>query len=598
MTKYGGGEQDTDGPWHDVQYRKNSRSRGDGVEWSFLVQNISEKVTRNVLWRAFRLFGFVSDVYVAQKRDSRGRCFGFVRYVGVENMKETLAAMNSVRMFDMKVIVSLAKYDKDHKKITYAPDIMGRSEWGPKDKPQENKNCTGEDSNAGRFHTDQQTSDQGPKVTSYSHEGRSYADALRGNKVENSRGAKVVTVDGKGSLYPIHCIGRSILGYAREVMTVSRMRKAIEEEGMSEVGLSYVGGVAYILTFRDKVYANMCMELHFQFFNKIFSKYQIWMGEDIPFSRLVTLTISGVPFIIRDNSLFDNIGGLFGDVVQKSSFSWQEEDNSMASVRIITSQPSRIDEAVVIKWNNRTIAIWVSESVGEWKPELDDVTVVGSQDYDSETGSDSDMESVGVEDLEDGEIRQGMDDNDCCQEDAQVNGRPELGSANDQLDDRSESSPVNFDHVEGNKESSEGQPTPRIIACGESQRLHGDSLGETHGQSNNEYQVANLEKAKIVDVVGPDDALMDAVTTGPNKVMPQVINSGPNVGLDSPLQTWVKETGVKEVHRQLDQLRGHPSDCSTKRIIMYSWIYILLFGSLLVTQLMLHQSPMMVVITW
>ncbi|XP_022014024.1 uncharacterized protein LOC110913507 [Helianthus annuus] len=237
MAKDGEGDRDNDGSWHEVQYRKNNRSRGDGVEWTFLVQNISDKVTRNVLWRAFQPFGFVSDVYVARKRDSRGRCFGFVRYVGVVDMKETLAVMNSVRMFDMKVIVSLAKYDKDHKKIQYTPDMMGRSEWRPKDKTQENKNYTGDYRNAGRFHTDNQSSEQGPKGMSYTQEGRSYADMLRGNKVENSRGAKVVTVDGKGSLYPLHCIGRSILGYAKELLTVSKMRRIIEDEGMSEVGL-------------------------------------------------------------------------------------------------------------------------------------------------------------------------------------------------------------------------------------------------------------------------------------------------------------------------------------------------------------------------
>ncbi|MFS7915791.1 hypothetical protein Hanom_Chr02g00169441 [Helianthus anomalus] len=45
----GVGEHDEGGPWSEVQYRKNNRSRGDGVEWTFLVQNISDKVSRNIL---------------------------------------------------------------------------------------------------------------------------------------------------------------------------------------------------------------------------------------------------------------------------------------------------------------------------------------------------------------------------------------------------------------------------------------------------------------------------------------------------------------------------------------------------------------------
>ncbi|KAF5815142.1 putative RNA recognition motif domain, nucleotide-binding alpha-beta plait domain superfamily [Helianthus annuus] len=409
----GGGEPDYGGPWHDVQNRKNNRSRGDGVEWTFLVQNISDKVTRNVMWRAFRPFGFVSDVYVARKRDSRGRCFGFVRYVGVVNMKETLVSMNTVRMFDMKVTVSLAKYDKDHKKITYTPDMLGRCEWRPKNGQQMNKNNTGENKNAGCPQTTHQSSDQGHKHAPSIHEGRSYADLFKEETVEKCHGAKVITVQGKGSLYPLHCIGRSVLGYAKEVMSLSKMKQAIEDEGMTEVGLSFVGGVTYLLTFKDKVMANMCMELYVSFFKTMFSKYHLWLGEDVPFSRMATLNITGVPFIIRDNTLFDNIGGLFGEVVQKSSFSWRKEDNSLASVKVITSQSSKIDEAVVIKWNNRSIAIWVVESTDQWQPVRDDDSVLDSQDNGFETNSDSDMESEDVEledmeDLEEGELRQGM----------------------------------------------------------------------------------------------------------------------------------------------------------------------------------------------
>ncbi|MFS7937338.1 putative RNA recognition motif domain, nucleotide-binding alpha-beta plait domain superfamily [Helianthus anomalus] len=120
----GEGEQDGGGPWSNVQYRKNKISKGDGVEWTFLP------------------YGYVSDVYVARKRDARGKCFGFVRYVGVEKMKETLVAMNTIKMFDMKVSVSLVKYDKDHKKFNYASDTFGRSEWRPKANNQLYNNVT------------------------------------------------------------------------------------------------------------------------------------------------------------------------------------------------------------------------------------------------------------------------------------------------------------------------------------------------------------------------------------------------------------------------------------------------------------------------
>ncbi|MFS7938734.1 hypothetical protein Hanom_Chr05g00443271 [Helianthus anomalus] len=219
-------------------------------------------------------------------------------------------------------------------------------------------------------------------------------------------------------------------------MSLSMMRQAIEDEGLTEVGISFVGGVTYMLTFNDKVAANTCMELNVKFFNTMFSKYYLWLGDDIPFSRLATLKITGVPFLIRDNNLFDNIGGLFGEVIQKSSFSWQEEDNSSASIKILTSQPSKIDQVVVIKWNNRTIAIWVAEYDGQWQPDRDDVSLSDSQGNDYESSSDSDMDSEEADDLEEGEIKQSVDNV----------GR----SQDEQMDDRSDSIPVNLAQKVGN----------------------------------------------------------------------------------------------------------------------------------------------------
>ncbi|KAJ0467413.1 putative RNA recognition motif domain, nucleotide-binding alpha-beta plait domain superfamily [Helianthus annuus] len=518
----GGEERDYGGPWHDVHNRKNNRSRGDGVEWTFLVQNISDKVTRNIMWRAFRPFGFVSDVYVARKRDSRGRCFGFVRYIGVVNMKETLVSMNTVRMFDMKAIVSLAKYDKEHKKITYTPDMMGRCEWRTKNGQQNNKNNSGVYRNAECPQNPEQSADQDPKHASGIHEGRSFADLFKGKPVEECHGSKVITVQGKGSLYPLHCIGRSVIGYAKEVMSLRKMKQAMEDEGMTEVGLSFAGGVTFLLTFRDKVMANTCMDLYVSFFKKMFSEYHLWLGEDVPFSRMVTLNIIGVPFIIRDNTLFDNIGGLFGEVVEKSSFSWQNEDNSLASVKVITSQASKIEEAVVIKWNNRTTAIWVVESTNHWQPVKDDDSVMDSQDNDFDSNSDSDMESEDVEledmeELEEGELRQETENVDRSQED-------------DRRSDRPEDVPVIGDQTVGKQESLVVQGSGGINADVGFQELHGEEMGEAHVRNDDVSHAPTSDQSTKINCGGPSVVIEGMQNSGPFVNGADTNHNGPDDG--------------------------------------------------------------------
>ncbi|MFS8031268.1 putative RNA-binding domain superfamily [Helianthus anomalus] len=66
----GGGGDDIggEGPWNEVNYQKQRKSRGNGVEMIFIVQNLPDRLSKMELWRAFQPYGFVSDAYVACKK--------------------------------------------------------------------------------------------------------------------------------------------------------------------------------------------------------------------------------------------------------------------------------------------------------------------------------------------------------------------------------------------------------------------------------------------------------------------------------------------------------------------------------------------------
>ncbi|MFS7890262.1 hypothetical protein Hanom_Chr00s000017g01616711 [Helianthus anomalus] len=48
-------------------------------------------------------------------------------------MKATLVVMNIVKIFDVKLLVSVAKYDKNHRRFNYTSEGLGRNEWRPKE---------------------------------------------------------------------------------------------------------------------------------------------------------------------------------------------------------------------------------------------------------------------------------------------------------------------------------------------------------------------------------------------------------------------------------------------------------------------------------
>ncbi|MFS8026347.1 hypothetical protein Hanom_Chr16g01485671 [Helianthus anomalus] len=384
-------------------------------------------------------------------------------------MKGTLVKLNSIRMFNMKVVVALAKYDKDHKRISYAPVSRGRNIWRPKESSRKGHN------------------DIGCNV-----EGGQQPGGIR--RMENGHGAKVVNVDGKGSLYPLHCIGRSV-----EVLPLNKVRLAIEGEGLSDVGLSYLGGMTFLLAFKDRRTASECMEMHSPFFVMLFSKYFLWNGEEIPFSRIVSLNISGVPFLIRDNKLFDNIGGLFGEVVQQSAFSWQEEDNSYGFVKVLTSQMSRIDEVAVIKWNEKSLVIWVSESPELRHPELDMGLAWSSKESESELESDSGEESKDMDDLEEREIKQDMGRDDGIQ----------VGVQNPVTEvEQTMPAPGDNDRAMEDLESPVGQRLIDINVGEQKDDLHGEEDTSACDLQNNGDMVGNPDKYNFSGKAGPNEMNM------------------------------------------------------------------------------------------
>ncbi|MFS7923671.1 hypothetical protein Hanom_Chr03g00263521 [Helianthus anomalus] len=271
-------------------------------------------------------------------------------------------------------------------------------------------------------------------------------------------------------------------------MIVNKVRLLLKEWGLIDVGLSYVGGLTYLLTFKDKTSATGCMEMHANFLHSIFSKFYLWNGKDIPFNWIVTLNMSGVPFIIRDNTLFDRIGGLFGSVIKRSSFSWQDEDNSSGSITVLTSQKSKIEEAVVIKWNEKSIIVWVSEAVDRYLQKPDSDSVMDDSEYESNTESDEDEDLEDVEVFEEGDIRPSVPPDGGTQA-CEQNPTTEV--------DVSEAVPVEFQSAPGGNESQVAQEVPNHNACMGNQNLHGDMDGSAHETGINEVALDKVNNARF-----------------------------------------------------------------------------------------------------
>ncbi|MFS7941731.1 hypothetical protein Hanom_Chr06g00479701 [Helianthus anomalus] len=202
----------------------------------------------------------------------------------------------------------------------------------------------------------------------------------------------------------------------------------------------------------------------------------------------------------------------------KSAFSWQEEDNSNGSVIVVTSTPAKIEETVVIKWNNKSIVIWVSESAGLRVPESDVSSLLGSHDTDSEMCGDFDDVPVDKEDLEEGEINQNSDEDNRRRDEVLSNARPEL-------------SPVVSVRMSEDQESVEVHGSSTINVDGNTKGLHRNLFEESKGGHNDDVQAGNLDIPNNIQISGPNKEKSVDIDVGPNVVTDDVGPSpAPNLG--------------------------------------------------------------------
>lgn len=320
---------------------------GSNKELSFFVSNIPEGVSSTVLWKVFKEFGKMSDAYVARKRDLGGNHFGFIRYKGVREVQELLGELNKVKIAEAKVSVTVARFHKNRTRVDIG-DARGKPET------------------RGHYNVGIRNNIQRPATVV---NGTSYKDAaLKSTHLDKSSVRKVLNVDRQSSEFPSYCVGRAVLGTAKCLESLCKTRMMLSEAGYFDAAVSYVGGLAVMIIFKNNVQAQEFLSSKAVYWGKILEMAMLWKGQDIPFERIATLKVLGVPWMIRDAEVYDSIGSLFGKLAGPSEFSWGKLDNSIGVCYILTSNGGRIEEDMQVTWKGNKYPVWVSELKESWSP--------------------------------------------------------------------------------------------------------------------------------------------------------------------------------------------------------------------------------------
>lgn len=84
----------------------------DGVSTSFYFIGFSDEWERSAMWRFFKSFGNVVDVYVPQKRAKNGKKFGFFRFIGIDNECMLVDKITAAWAGKDRLVMNKAKYER------------------------------------------------------------------------------------------------------------------------------------------------------------------------------------------------------------------------------------------------------------------------------------------------------------------------------------------------------------------------------------------------------------------------------------------------------------------------------------------------------
>ncbi|KAI3732363.1 hypothetical protein L1987_63567 [Smallanthus sonchifolius] len=114
-----GGDGSPEEVWQDVPYKHRQRGDSDGFEGQkkpkvdcikFFVSNLPKGCTPWEVSDFLGVFGEITGVYIARKKDKVGNTFGFISFKNVKDGKELERHLQGVKMGGCKLHINIAKF--------------------------------------------------------------------------------------------------------------------------------------------------------------------------------------------------------------------------------------------------------------------------------------------------------------------------------------------------------------------------------------------------------------------------------------------------------------------------------------------------------
>lgn len=101
-----------------ILYGCNWRNKADITSYYFT--HFPDEANEELLWRHFKKWGDVREVYIAKRLNKEGRRYGFVRFKDVRDAKGLELRLDNIVINDCKLFANLPRFERPGRKTKFA----------------------------------------------------------------------------------------------------------------------------------------------------------------------------------------------------------------------------------------------------------------------------------------------------------------------------------------------------------------------------------------------------------------------------------------------------------------------------------------------
>ncbi|XP_058755922.1 uncharacterized protein LOC131629137 [Vicia villosa] len=319
-----------DNVWKKVMYKRNSRTKWDAtvgggrneseVLSTFFFTDFDDKWKAKDMYEVFKKMGDIDEVYIPNKKDKRGRRYGFVRFVNVKDDRLLATKLDNVFLEGRKLFANIPRFQRKEKggeKGVNSNIVNNRRKGGGSN--MENRNQEGTRSHLS-FKVEEETL----------------------KKYE-----------------------KTYVGIVKEAGLAFNIKKAFHEEGIFSIMVTALGANMCVLEDLIEGEAERFIEERKVWWKVWFKEIIPWEPQDVDLERMAWIKCLGIPCHAWCNGFFETLASSLGTFIHCDDNTFTKLSMDVARLRIRTKCIAVINEIILVLINGLLFRFFVVEDVSE-----------------------------------------------------------------------------------------------------------------------------------------------------------------------------------------------------------------------------------------